>query len=176
MGLTRRGWSVLLGGLAVVVAGRIVGLQELFVAGTSAVALTLLAAFMVRRTRLRLQVTRDVRPSRVPVDESCRVELQLRNTALRRSPVLVVSDPVGEGQRARLRLAPLGVGQTRTMRYRLPVHRRGIVTVGPLTVECSDPFGLARQEMTTTSTVDVIVLPRVVPLAAVPPAPGDEPD
>jgi uncharacterized protein (DUF58 family) len=30
--------------------------------------------------------------------------------------------------------------------------------------------------MTTTSTVDVIVLPKVVPLAAVPPAPGDEPD
>ena len=84
MGLTRRGWSVLLGGLAVVVVGRIVGLQELFVAGTSAVALTLLAAFFVRRTRLRLQVTRDVRPSRVPVDESCRVELNLRNTALRR--------------------------------------------------------------------------------------------
>jgi uncharacterized protein (DUF58 family) len=176
MGLTHRGWATLVGGAAVIVVGRIVGLQELFVIGVAMVAVTVLSGLVVRRTRLRLQVSRDVRPSRVPVDSSCRVELQIRNTAPRRSPVLVVSDPVGDGQRARLRLAPLAVGQSRTMRYRLPVHRRGIVSIGPLAVECSDPFGLARQEMSTSSTINVIVLPRIVPLAAVPPGPGDEPD
>jgi uncharacterized protein (DUF58 family) len=43
-------------------------------------------------------------------------------------------------------------------------------------VEATDPFDLARRHTETASTIEVIVLPRIVPLASIPAAPGDEPD
>jgi uncharacterized protein (DUF58 family) len=174
--LTRRGWATLIGGALVIAAGRIIGLAELYVFGGAVLLMTVVAAVAVWQTRLYLEIARDVRPSRVPVGASCRVEVAIRNRAVRQAPVLTVTDPVGDGQRARLRLAPLRVGDTRVMRYRLPLHRRGIVTIGPLSVEASDPFDLARRRTETASTIEVIVLPRVVTLVPIPAAPGDEPD
>ena len=174
--LTRRGWATAWGGIGTIVAGRLVGLDELFVVGAAALGVVLVAFVSVRRVRLRLDVFRDVRPSRVPVGATCRVELRIVNRGRVRTPVVVVTDPVGDGQRARLRLAPLAGGDTRIMRYRLPVHRRGIISVGPLSVEHADPFGLVQHRITNSSALDVIVLPRVHPLDPVPPAPGDEPD
>jgi uncharacterized protein (DUF58 family) len=174
--ITRRGWAALIGGGLVIIAGRVVGLAELYVFGGAVVLVVAAAGAVVWQTRLVLEIARDVRPSRVPVGSSCRVEVAIRNRATRQAPVLMVTDPVGDGQRARLRLAPLRVGDTRVMRYRLPLHRRGIVTIGPLSVEATDPFDLARRRTQTASTIEVIVLPRVVALDPIPAAPGDEPD
>lgn len=176
MRLTSRGWLTLLGGGVTIIAGLVVGMRELLVIGATAIFVALGAALALRTARVRLQVTREVRPARVPVDGSCRIELTLRNTAVRRSPVVVVSDPVGDGHHARLRLAPLAVGRRATLQYRLPVKRRGIVTVGPLEIEMADPFGLAEKRFATRSVIDVIVLPRIHDLDAVPSAPGDEPE
>ena len=115
MRLTSRGWLTLLGGGVTIIAGLVVGMRELLVIGATAIFVALGAALALRTARVRLQVTREVRPARVPVDGSCRIELTLRNTAVRRSPVVVVSDPVGDGHHARLRLAPLAVGRRATL-------------------------------------------------------------
>ncbi len=176
MRLTARGWTTLGGGLVGIGGGRILGLRELYLLGATALALTLLSALLVRMSRVRLRVRREVRPRRVPVGGTCRVELTLRNTGLRRSPMLEVRDVVDDRVHAHLSLAPLGVGAEATMRYQLPVDRRGVTRIGPLDVEVSDPFGFAVSSMTTGSTVDVIVLPRIHPLRPIPPVPGDEPE
>ena len=173
---TRRGWTTLAGGIGAVAVGRLLGLTELFVIGVGAVALVAIAVVLVARANLTLAVRRDVRPGRAHVGSTCRVELTIVNRSPHRSPVAVVSDPVGDGQQARLRLAPIAPGARTSMRYRLPVGHRGIVSVGPLRVEVTDPFGLSRQVAPSGTTLEVIVLPAIVPLEPIPPAPGDEPD
>ncbi|MDZ7734031.1 MAG: DUF58 domain-containing protein [Acidimicrobiia bacterium] len=60
--LTRQGWLVGLGGIALVVVGRLLGAFELFVVGTGAIALLVVTAAVVGLTRLDLEVAREVHP------------------------------------------------------------------------------------------------------------------
>lgn len=174
--LTRQGCLALAGGVSAILAGRLIGLDELFVVGGVILVVVGLAWWSVRRRLPDLEVRRVVRPARVPVGGSCRVEVHLRNRARSTLPVLTMIDGVGQNRQARNRVAPLAGGATATMRYRLPLDRRGIVAIGPLTVEHRDPFGVALRTATWDSIFEVIVLPRVHPLVPIPPAPGDEPD
>jgi uncharacterized protein (DUF58 family) len=176
MRLTTNGrWA--LGVVAIcLVVGRLLGLTELFVLAAVAACLVVVTAVVVRLVDVRLEIGRDVRPHRVPQGSDCTVTLRIRNRAARTTPVLMLEDPVGDGQRSRLRLAPLRPTELRTATYRLPAPRRGVFTIGPLGAVVEDPVGLWRKELRTRSTVDVIVLPRIHPLRPIPPAPGDEPD
>lgn len=174
--LTRQGWLTLGGGVGSLVAGRVVGLDELYVAGGVVLAAVVVAWWAVGRRAPNLEVTRTVRPARVPAGGSCRVELSLRNRSRAATPVLTLVDGVEPDTVARNRVAPLPGGATAVMRYHLPLDRRGIVTVGPLTVEHRDAFGLVLRSATWPSVFEVIVLPKVHALTPVPPAPGDEPD
>lgn len=173
---TSRGWATVLGGAATIVAGRAMGLRELYVLGAAAIALALGAAVWVGLVPIQLDVGRDVRPDRVGVGGSCRVTLTLQNLARWRTPVLVARDSVGTGERAKLSVAPLSAGEHHTLRYRLAAERRGVLVVGPMRLEVTDPFALARLTIPSAASVEVIVLPLVHPLRAVPQGPGDEPD
>jgi uncharacterized protein (DUF58 family) len=176
MQLTRNGsWAL---GVAVIslFVGRLLGLTEFFVLAAVCVSATAIAAISVRWIEIHLEIGREVRPRRVPAGGDCHVELRIRNRGSRATPVLTLEDPVGDGQRSRLRLAPLPTGEARTSGYRLPANRRGVLTIGPMSAVATDPLGLWRKVLTTKSTIDVIVLPRIHDLAPLPPAPGDEPD
>jgi uncharacterized protein (DUF58 family) len=67
------------------------------------------------------------------------------------SPVLMLRDPVGRGRTARVVLAPLGRDESVRAAYRLPTERRGLLTVGPMAIEVTDPFGLASAPSKSTS-------------------------
>ncbi len=176
MQLTRSGSWALGVALISLVVGRLLGLTEFFVLAAVCLAVVVVAAISVRWIEIHLEVGREVRPRRVPAGGDCGVELRIRNRGARATPVLTLEDPVGDGQRSRLRLAPLPTGQTRSSGYRLPANRRGVLTIGPMSAVATDPLGLWRKALTTQSTIDVIVLPRIHQLAPLPPAPGDEPD
>lgn len=176
MRLTTTGRWTIAAAIGIFLTGKAFGLAELVVVAV-ALAFSLAAtAATVGLGSLRLDVTRHVRPVRVPVGSRCRVELTIRNRARRATPALVLIDPVGDDRESRLRLAPLYGGTTRSTAYRLPVHRRGILTVGPLQALVADPLGQWEARITTSSSAAVIVLPRIHQLAPIPPAPGDEPD
>jgi len=110
--LTRAGWIVafLAGGLVAV--GRLLGIFELFLLGAAGVILVVGALVVVRRTPLRLDVSRTLHPPRVHAGSPSRVELSVRNRSSRRTPLLTVRDPVGRGRSATVALAPLGQSQT----------------------------------------------------------------
>ena len=158
---TRAGWALAGLGAGTIILGRLFGWLELFVIGAGLLALTAFAVLLVRFRSLSLGVRRTVRPSRLHVGESARVELAVANRSRLSTPVLTLRDPVAGTVGARVRLAPLRPGKERQAAYRLPTSRRGILHVGPLEALRSDPLGLARRRLTVSGTVEVVVYPRV---------------
>ncbi|HEY8094294.1 MAG TPA: DUF58 domain-containing protein [Acidimicrobiales bacterium] len=158
---TRAGWAIVGLGAGTVLLGRLFGWLELFALGAGMVALVLVAVLLVRVRSFTLGVRRTVRPSRLHVGESARVELAVANRGRITTPVLTLRDPVAGTVGARVRLAPLRPGKERQAAYRLPTSRRGVLSVGPLEALCSDPLGLARRRLAVSGTVEVIVYPRV---------------
>lgn len=164
--LTRQGWLLLLAAAGLVLAGRVFSVIEFFVAGAAAGLLPLVALAYVRLVRLRLRVSRTITPTRVHAGDTTRVELAAANHGRRRTPVLSLRDPVGGTRGARLYLAPLRPGERARATYRLPTSRRGVLQVGPLTLEIADPFGLATRRATGAPSLEVTVFPQVERIVA----------
>ena len=142
--LTRRGWiaGVLAGALLVI--GRVFGTIEGYIAGGTLAVLLVGSVLWLVATRLDVAVTRVLHPPKVHAGSSTRVDLAVVNKAQRRSPVLSLRDQVSGTRGASLLVAPLDPGGEARAAYRFATERRGVVTVGPLQVELTDPFGLAR--------------------------------
>lgn len=173
--LTRQGWLVAGGGAALLIAGRVLGLVELFVLGVVAVALLVGALLLVTSARLELQVGRTVHPSRVQVGTSSRVDLSIRNLRANGTPVLRLRDPVSGTRGADLLVPPLGRGERTIAAYRLPTDRRGLLRVGPLDVVVGDPFGLTNVTTVAAPAVEVTVYPHVDQIPPLPYTTGHDP-
>lgn len=174
--VTPRGWSV--AGVAVVfgLAGRLLGISELYGLSAAAAALLIAAVLYVRVTRFSLEAVRELRPPRVHAGSSSRVELSVRNTANRRSPVLSARDPFDGGRRwARFLMAPLAPGEVARAAYRLPTDERGVFDLGPLEVQLSDPFGLSTTSFLAAPATKLTVYPRIDDVSPLPLAQGNDP-
>jgi uncharacterized protein (DUF58 family) len=108
--LTRQGWLVGAGALGLLVAGRILGIFELFLLGAGAAGLLLVCTLATSLTRLRLDVSRELHPPRVHAGSPSRVEVAVRNAGGRRTPVLRLRDPVAGTRGAERLLGPLKGG------------------------------------------------------------------
>ncbi|MHB8669309.1 MAG: DUF58 domain-containing protein [Acidimicrobiales bacterium] len=173
---TRRGWLTLLGSIVVATTGRLLGILELFVlaAGGAALALSALAWCLVQRAGL--DGGRVLHPSRLHAGDDGRVDLLVRNSGPRRTPLLGVQDPSdGLGRTAKFLVGPLRPGETARASYRLSPERRGVFEMGPLQLLLEDPFGLARVTRGIAGPTGLIVYPRVVDVAPVPDARGHDP-
>jgi uncharacterized protein (DUF58 family) len=148
-------------GTALIAAGRVFGLLELYVLGGVALGLVVLAQLRVRRANAPLDVRRTVVPPLVHMGGQARVDLFVRNPGSRRSPVMVLRDPVGATTGAVVAVAPVMVGEHQAAGYRVPAERRGVLTVGPLRGEVFDPFGLASRSWELAPTDSLTVLPAV---------------
>jgi uncharacterized protein (DUF58 family) len=173
--LTRQGWLVAGGALALVAGGRLLGLSELFALGAITAVLLIGSALFVGSARLDLEVGRSVHPSRVHVGTPTRVELNVRNLRASRTPVLELHDPVSGTRGAELLLSPLDRSERAVAAYRLPTERRGLLTVGPLEVVVGDPFGLTRVRTTAAPPVEVMVYPHVDHIEPLPYTTGHDP-
>lgn len=175
--LTRQGAVVTAVSVALVVAGRLFGIFELFVLGAGGAALVIAAAALVGLTRVHLDVARELRPSRVHAGQAASVHLRVHNRGARRAPVLALRDVVqGIDRAASVVLAPLAVGQTVTATYSLPTDRRGVLAVGPMEVRISDPFGLASVSSTGAPVSELVVWPAVERVLPLPLSPADDRD
>lgn len=166
--LTRSGWLVLVGAAVTLVAARLFGITELFTLGAIGLVLPLLALAWVRRRPPTLKAERVVHPRRVHLGGPSRVDLRITNTGPRRTSVLTLVDPVQGTVGARVSLPPLRPGDERDAGYRLPTDRRGMLQIGPLRAEVTDPFGLARRRFPVTQAASLTVLPAVEVLIGVP--------
>jgi uncharacterized protein (DUF58 family) len=173
--LTTQGWLVAIASMALVAAGRLFGIFELYLLGAGGAALVIAAAVSVGRTRLRLDIARELHPPRLHVGGPSRVELRVANRSARRTPLLTLRDPVGDGRSASVVVAPLGAGETVRATYRLPTDRRGILRVGPLAVEVADPFGLASASTRGAPVAELTVWPAIEDIPSLPHTTGDDP-
>lgn len=176
MRITRRGVLLLAAAPVLSLLAWLLGLPEAAILAMGAVIVVVAAYVWVLTHRPDLDVRRSARPARCTVGDACQIQLQTRNRATRRSPVVVLHDDVGRHGSAQLHLGPLDPGAGATATYSLPTERRGLHRVGPLTSTVTDPFGLARSTEVDLSRITVIVLPRTWPLTPLPAAPGDEPE
>lgn len=165
--LTKAGAASLVVGLAVVAAGRLFGLPELFVIGGGVLIILVMAVLYVAVRRLQVEVSRRLSPPRVHAGNPCRVDLLLRNRSKLRSPVLRLRDDVSGTQGVELLVAPMRHNAGTQAVYRLPTDRRGLVQVGPLRLTVSDPFGLARLTTTGDREVSLVVYPQIDTVAPV---------
>ena len=173
--LTRQGWLVGIGTVALLAAGRILGLPELFALGVIAAALLIGAAVLVGTARLELEVGRSIHPARVHVGTASRVDLTLRNLRATTTPVLRLRDPVSGTRGADLLVPPLGRAERTIAAYRLPTDRRGLVQIGPLEVVVGDPFGLTSLGTVAAPKVALTVYPHVDQIDPLPYTTGHDP-
>lgn len=175
--LTRQGWVVTVVSVALVVAGRLFGIFELFVLGAGGAALVIAAAVFVGLTRVHLDVTRELRPDRIHAGQPANVQLHIHNRGTRRAPVLALRDAVeGIDRTAGVVLAPLAAGQTVSATYSLPTDRRGVLGVGPMEVRIGDPFGLASVASPGAPMSRLVIWPAVDRVLPLPLSPGTDRD
>ncbi len=173
--MTRQGVALALLGLGLLALGRILGLVELYIVGSAALGACVIALLLVWLRKLDLDVSRHLQPPRVAAGTSSRVDLEIRNLARSKTPVLRMRDEITGTRGADLLLAPLPPGGATRAAYRLPTSRRGLVDIGPLSFEYTDPLGLARSRIYSRRQSQLTVLPPILPVAPVPRSITDTP-
>ena len=174
--LTRRGWLLLLGAGVLLVAGRLLGISELYAMAAGALTLVAGAVVYVHVTKVTLDARRELHPPRVHAGSPSRVELTVHNRGGRRTPVLGVRDPFDGGKRwARFLLSPLHVSEQARAAYRLPTERRGVYDLGPLEVHLTDPFGVAGLRSLAAPPTQLTVFPHVDVIEPLPQTLGHDP-
>jgi uncharacterized protein (DUF58 family) len=168
-GLTLRGRCFVAAGLAAVVCGAGLGEKDLIRVGVLVVALPLVCAVVVARTRYRMSCTRRLRPARVPAGSATEVSLHLANLSRLPTGLLLVEDalPYALGTRPRFvvdRVEPQG---EREIGYPVPSQARGRFTIGPLALRLADPFGMVELAHSFSSYDELVVTPPVERLPAV---------
>ncbi|MGH9226412.1 MAG: DUF58 domain-containing protein, partial [Acidimicrobiales bacterium] len=182
--VTRRGWALVGGSLGLAVAGRTLGVLELFVLAAGGLGLAVIATVsVIVRGRVDIEGDRRLIPPRVHAGGDARVELEVRNEGNRRTPVVTLRDQVvpersggaGGVRQARFQVAPLAPGDSNRAAYRLGAERRGVFLVGPLEAIVTDPFGLVAIRSEAAPTTELTVYPRIEAVAPLPRTTGPDP-
>jgi uncharacterized protein (DUF58 family) len=160
--LSSAGWIAL--GLAAVmlVAGFILGWQELtFLGLTILVGLAFCTVFLFGRTTYDVAI--ELSPSRVVVGERALGRLVITNSGTR--PVLAarMELPVGAG-RAEFAVPALKPEEEHDELFAVPTNRRAIILTGPAVSVRGDQLGLLRRTVRWTDPVELFVHPVTTPL------------
>lgn len=165
--MTRGGRSLLIGSILVIIGGRLLGLAELVAIGVCGPVL-LIGAWVTRvLTPSLLTVERRVTPSQVSVGERIVVHLSVRNGGRRRSHAVGLVDPISRSAdsspapRAVVAIDALRPGSVIDAAYAMDTPRRGLITVGPMHIAHSDPFGMLSWATPGPPPTQLIVLPHV---------------
>lgn len=159
---TRPGWTTLVAAGLAAAIGRLFGVTELFVLAAGMGLAVLLAVVVVQVRRPRLRIDRWIHPTLVTVGDEGRVDLDIANTGLLRSPRATLVEPVGQHATARLDITPLRRGDHSPAAYRVPAERRGVLRVGPLRVTRRDVLGLAVTDHIVTGETEIVIAPRTI--------------
>ena len=169
-GLTVRGRAFAAAGVTAIVCAVLLGQPALTRVGVLLVALPLITAFFVGRSRYRLALVRTVQPQVVPAGQPARVRLTISNEGRTPSGALLLEDqvPYVLGSRPRFVLEGIARGWRRQITYQVRSDIRGRFEIGPMAVRVSDPFGLVELGRAFRTTVPLTVTPRTLPLPTIP--------
>jgi uncharacterized protein (DUF58 family) len=165
--LTRSGAAVSTAAVLLLAGGLLADYPELALLGWGCVAALLVAAAWVLWGPPVLPVTRTVRPERVGLGEPAHGVIRVVNDTRRASPPLVAVESVN-GTPVTLHLPRLAPGEHAEEPYLIPTGRRGVYTLGPLTVGQSDPLRLVKSGTEDRSCKTLHVHPLLHPISALP--------
>ena len=170
-GFTTRASCLLAAGATALVCGLLLGIVDLARAGVLAVAVPLLAAAVVLRSRVQIANRRSVEPARAVAGETVLMHLTISNRSLLPTGGLMLEDQL-PGQlngNARFVIDGLQGRDSRTVTYRMPRLPRGRYRAGPLNIRLTDPFHLIDVRRSFTATSEVVVTPVIEKLRGVEP-------
>lgn len=173
--LTRRGIALIVVGTVLVGISLWFDLRDVLLLAFVGLAMPVVAAAFVALRRPSLAVQRTFAPGVVTAGEATRVSLVVMNRGRRtldgahwrdHAPEGTVGPPSALLPALGPHEAVLPSGDDRVrVEYRLRMPRRGVFPVGPLRIGVTDPFGLASVERVAGAAHEVVVTPRVTPLA-----------
>ena len=168
-GLTTRGRSFVGAGLAAALSAMVFGQNDLLRVAILVLALPLVSALVVSRTRYRLASSRRMEPARISAGQQARVVLRLENVSRLPTGLLLVEDriPYVLGARPRFVLDRVEPQGTREVDYLVRSEVRGKFAIGPLTIKLTDPFGMCELVRSFTRTDTFVVTPVVERLPAI---------
>ena len=164
MRVTRRGYAVLAAAAVLLAAGWWGRYPLSAVLGAILLGAVLAAVASARRAP-HVTVRRSIHPSRVVRGRPALARLRVSNPGPRRQPGFTATDTAGAAIRA-VHVRGLLPGAETTLHYELPTGARGRWTVGPLTLERGDAFGLAGSSTAAGETTTLWVHPRQLPARA----------
>lgn len=159
--LTRRGRASLVACVVLLVAGRVLGITELFGVLAAIAALLIVSVVRVRGSHARTTVSARLSPEVIEAGQPTVLELFVENTG-------AVPTPAN-----RLQMLPAGGGRHRILVPRLSPAERAMVTIGldstrrgrhsinGYDVVLTDGLGLATERLTSTGRVTYLVRPRI---------------
>jgi uncharacterized protein (DUF58 family) len=167
--VTPRGLSILLGAALLVVAGRLLGVAELYVAGAATAVLCVVALLAARLASATIAARRAT-SHRLRVGDEGVVMVELRNESRLPATLLLVEDACHPSlaEPPRFVVPGLRPGRTVPLRYGISGTVRGRYRTGPVLVRVRDPFGLAERVRRYSTTDEVLVYPRIESLGAGP--------
>lgn len=168
--LSPRGRYFMAAGLGCAFGALLIGQTALLEAAALLVALPLVSAAVVARTRYRLGCARRISAPRVPAGGLVRVRLTLDNLARLPTAALLMADtlPASLGGRPRFAVPRMAAGSRREVVYSVRCPLRGRYPIGPLVVRVTDPFGCCELTRSFTNSDQLVVTPAITSLPAVP--------
>lgn len=164
--LTTRGRAFVAAGIAAGGCGLFLGQRDLLRVAVFLIMLPIITCLVIGRTRYRIAATRVITPNRLPVGHQATVHLRLENSGRMPTGPLLLEDqvPYVLGTRPRFVLDRMSARWSREAVYRVRSEIRGRLTIGPLTLRVTDPFGLVDLTRAFRSTDTLVVTPAVTPL------------
>jgi uncharacterized protein (DUF58 family) len=168
-----RGALVFAAGIGLWVGARITGSTTMHMVAVGLVVLPFAAALFARWSRLRLRVRRRLSDARVRPGQRITVDLEVENRSPAPTSFLLIEDnlPSPLGRSARLVIAGLRGRTKQHASYTLVPARRGRYTLGPLTIDLSDPFLLSKVRVEFDEREELVVAPEVEDLMGGPNSP-----
>ncbi len=168
-----RGVLVFAAGLGLWLLARVTGSATVHMVAVGLVVLPFAAALFARWGRLRLRVRRRLSEARVRPGQRVSVDIEVENLAATPTSFLLLEDRVPQalGRSARLVIAGLRAKSRQRASYSLVPQRRGRYTLGPLSVDLSDPFALTKVRVEFDEREELVVTPEVEDLSGGPSSP-----
>lgn len=164
--LTWTGRVMAVAAALLLLGGVLLGYPELVAVGVAcALAVIVAGAWML--VRPNVVVVREISPARVGEGDSARGVLRMTNKGARRSPPVMAVEKVA-GRQVVVPLPSAAGGAEYTTSYPLPTDRRGVFTVGPLTIGQSDPLRLMYAAREVAPATALTVHPRFHRVAPLP--------
>ena len=163
---TSRGWGLLAAGTLSLLCAQVMGRRDLLGLGVLLVVLPLISLAGIRLVKPRFRVYREFSPATVETASATTVRLAVARTGPEAGRIIMEERlPSRFGESPAFRFPSRSAsGGTSRYEYRLRSGKRGQFTIGPVTAEFTDPFGLSLHRHTIDDGDTLTVTPAAVEL------------